>query len=78
MFTSNQVAEFYCLNPAAPQFIYLVDFQSIKFQLVSLALSYSNLKREIFIREPAILPKFKSIVLSQSIVNSWSSHPLSL
>ena len=46
MFAPDKVAEFYCLNPYALQFIKVADFQTIKFYIVSLALSYRNLKEK--------------------------------
>jgi len=66
MFVSNQVAKFHCLNPTAPQFIHLADFQSINFQPVSLALSHSNLKEKINIKRSTTLSKFEFVV-SQSL-----------
>ena len=41
------MAEFYYLNPHVP---ITIDFQDIKFRYISLALSHSNLGKEVDIR----------------------------
>jgi len=52
MFTLDRIVNFHWLNLSVLQFIQAAKFSTIKFQEITIVLSYSNLKKEMNVREP--------------------------
>jgi len=56
VFVLDKVVEFYYLNPHILWFIWIADLEQIKFRLVSLTLSHSNLEGRVDVRGPNFSP----------------------
>jgi len=59
VFTLDKIAEFYYFNSEALWFIYLTDFQSIEFYLISLTSSYNNLEKKMDVKKLTTLSRLK-------------------